>query len=107
MQRVRLDGDGIGAPDDMALEGDEKDRRSDGDAHDHQTKTAVLDHRGIDQAISRLDQQEHGRPRDEGALPHGRQRLRLAMAEAMIGIGRDQGGAHGKQIDHRCGGIEQ
>jgi hypothetical protein len=48
MQRVRLDGDGIGAPDDMALEGDEKDRRNDGDTHDHQTKTAVLDRRGVD-----------------------------------------------------------
>ena len=72
MQRIRLDRHGAGSPDDVALKGDQTDRGDDGHGHDHETDTAVLDRRRIDQPIARLDQQKHSRSGDEGALAHGR-----------------------------------
>ena len=53
---------------------------------------------GRQDAADRLDHQEQRRGGDEGALRQARQRLGLAMAEAMLGIGRGQRLADGDRL---------
>ena len=56
---------------------------------------------------TRLGEQQHRAAGDEGRLAEHRQRLGLAVAEAMLAVGRAHRMAHRDQVDQRRGGIEQ
>ena len=52
-------------------------------------------------AADRLDDEEDRRRGDEDRLAKPRQRLRLAVAEAVLAVRRLERVAHGKQVDER------
>ncbi len=60
-----------------------------------------LDRGGVDQPAHRLGQQQERTAGDERGLAQHRQRFGLAMAEAMLAIGRAHGVAHRNQVDDR------
>ncbi len=55
----------------------------------------------MQQAIDRLDRQEDRGAGDEGELRHAGQGLGLAVAEAVLAVGRLQGAVDGQQIERR------
>ena len=62
---------------------------------------------GIDQPFAHRQQQRAARGGDEAGLHQPRQRLGLAMAEAVIGVGRDQRLADGEEGDQRAHEVER
>ena len=86
----------------LALIEDQADRQRDRDQH-HQPAppAAVIDRLRDEQPLHRLDHQEQRRGGDEGALRQARQRLGLAMAEAMLLVGGGQRLVDGEQIECR------
>ncbi|MNG08791.1 hypothetical protein D3C84_921740 [compost metagenome] len=54
-----------------------------------------------------MHHQQQGRARDEGRLDEARQRLRLAVAEAVLVIRRGQGIADGEQVDEGGADVHQ
>ena len=104
---VGADGDRAGAPDDVPLQ---QHQQAGDDERDHHHRDAGLHRRhrrARPEAIDDLHRQHHRRAEDEGDLHQAGQRLRLAMAEAMLGIRRHQGLADGDEIDDRGRGIER
>jgi len=89
------------------LEEHEQQRRHDREGHDAQADGGMGDRMGRDQSVGRLDQQKHRRTGYERRLAERRQRFRLAVAEAVLAIGRCQRMTDGQQVDHRCRRIEQ
>ena len=59
------------------------------------------------QAVDHRQQQRAARGGDEARLRHARQRLGLAVAEAVIRVGRDQGLADGEEGDQRAHQVER
>ena len=80
----------------------------DGDAHhDQRLQRYVRSAAGASMPLHRLDHQEQRRGGDEGALRQARQRLGLAMAEAMLGIGGRQRLMDGEHIERGGEKIER
>ncbi len=107
VERIRLDRDGTGLLDHATLKGHQDDGCHDGYRHHDDAKTRVLDRRRVEHPVACFDHQEYGRAADKGALAHRRERLGLAMAEAMLLVRRSQGRAHREQVEQRGGGIQQ
>ena len=82
----------------MALIENQQDGDRDREEHHDQGRDGVLDRFGLGDTARRLDHQEQGRRGNEGALGQARQRLGLAVAEAVLGIGGGQCLANGEQV---------
>ena len=83
----------------LALIKDQRDGAGDGDAHHDQRLEAVVDGFGRQDAAHALNHQEQSRGADEGPLRQTCQRLGLAMAEAVFGVGGCQRRADGDEIE--------
>jgi len=88
-----------GARDHAALIENKPDRHDDGDQHHDQGRQTMLDGLGIEQPLNSLDHQKQRRSGDEGALRQPRQRLGLAMTEAMLLVGRGKRFVNGEHIE--------
>jgi hypothetical protein len=56
----------------------------------------------MQQPVHRVQDQEYRRTGDERRLHQSRQRLGLAVAEAVLAVGRLQGVMHRQQVDDGC-----
>src|SRR3546814_6939764 len=82
------------SPDDVALQRHQRHGGHDREGHDGHADAAMRDRVRREEARHRLDDQENGRAGDEGGLAHRRQRLGLAVPEAMLTVGGHQGVAY-------------
>ena len=98
---VRADGDGTGGGGNPALICDQAERGDDADRHHGQGERRVGNRLGMDQPLDALNHQEHRRAGDEGGQRHLRQRLGLAVAEAMLAVGGLEGGPDRDEIQGR------
>ena len=93
--------------DDIALIGDKAEGQQDGDHHDDNPHCLRLNRFRVEQALSRLEQEEDCGSGDDGGLEEPGQRLRLAMAETVIPVRRDKGLTYGEEVDAGGHEIEQ
>ena len=95
----------------MALERQQAECGDNGKHHHGDANTVVLQGHWVDKPPGRFQQQETGRARDKRRLAQARQRLRLAVAKAVLPVRGRQGVAHGQQVDQGGqriqGGIDQ
>ena len=107
VQFVGGDRDRAGAAHDMPLIEDQRHRHRDRKHHDRDACRRVM-HRGRrDHPAHRLGQQQQRAADDERRLAEHGERLGLAVAKAMLAIGRGHRMAHREQIDDRGDEVEQ
>jgi len=82
----------------LALIEDQADGGGDGHRHHQQRLQAVFNRLRVQQPLHGLHHQEQRGGTDEGRLGQSRQRLRLAMAEAMFLVGGRQRRADGEEV---------
>ena len=107
MRHVGTDGDRAGPLHDVALERHQAERERDRQPADQQADLLLAHLMGIDQALAHRQQQRAARSGDEAGLHQARQRLGLAMAEAVVGVGRDQRLADGEERHQRAHEVER
>jgi hypothetical protein len=107
MQFVGADRYGSGAAHDAALVKYQSDRHHDREHHDYDAERRVGNRGRFDQPAHRFGEQQQRAAGDKGGLAQHRQRLGLAVAKAMLAVGRRHRVSHGEEIDHRSYGVEQ
>ncbi len=106
VQAIGRDRDGTRPLHHMPLIGDQRQRRSNRDERNSDSKLGRAGLRTVDQADDRLVADEQRRQGDQDDLDQGSERLRLAVAEAMVGVGRRRGDADTHQNDEAGKQIE-
>ena len=87
VQTVGADGDRAGAPDHVALEGEQRGGQQTREQKHRDAEGALLERLRAEQAPRGLVGQEEGRPEDEARLDEGADRLGLAVAVAVRAVG--------------------
>ena len=104
---VRMNGQRLRATHDMALEEHQGERQDHAHAaHDHADMLA-FDGPRIQEAVDDGHADADRRSGDEAGLRHAGQRLGLAVAEAMLGVGRRERLANGEESDERRHEVER
>src|SRR5262245_26545290 len=101
MQLVGADGYRSSVTNDVPLVKDESDRDRDREDRYGDPRRWVLDGDRQDQPPDRFRKQQHRAADDKGGLPQDGERLRLAMAKAVLAVGRAHRVADRKEIDQR------
>ena len=104
---VGFDRDAAGLRDHPPLIGNQRKRDANRNHHHRQRGYGVVDRRGIGDAPHHFDGQEQRGRGDERALCQARQRFGLAMAKAVLGIGRRQRMADCQHVEQRGQKIER
>jgi len=107
MERVGLDRERARRAHDIALVLQQHEGDHDREPHDRDPERSVVHRLHVDKPVPGLEDEEDRGARDEGRLAQPGERLRLAMTEAVLAVGRHERVANGHEIDDGGSDIEQ